>query len=151
LTNLDISNNQLGFLAHPEWSDTGQGGGWTTGERYQHIDGRKQDGKPEGVEFKPLGAIALANAIPDMGALTSLNLSSNYLKVEGAKIVAEGMKVTNCDIAVVLVLFSCPSDHWLNCCCLLLSTGYGAIIRAQFSKQQPWQNCAGCRLEEQGL
>jgi hypothetical protein len=46
--------------------------------------------------------------------LTSLNLSSNSLKVEGTKIIAEAVKVTKCAIAVVLVLFSCPSDHWLN-------------------------------------
>jgi hypothetical protein len=34
------------------------------------------------------GAIALANAIPDMGAMTSLNLASNNLRVEGAKFIA---------------------------------------------------------------
>jgi hypothetical protein len=60
------------------------------------------------------GIVALAEVIPDMGALTSLNLSSNSLKVEGTKIIAEAVKVTNCAIAVVLALFSCPSDHWLN-------------------------------------
>jgi hypothetical protein len=58
----------------------------------------------------------------DMGALTSLNLSLNNLKVEGAKIVAEAIKVTNCAIVVILAPFSCPSDYWFNCCCLLLST-----------------------------
>jgi hypothetical protein len=35
-----------------------------------------------------IGIIALANAITDMGAMTSLNLASNSLGVEGAKIVA---------------------------------------------------------------
>jgi hypothetical protein len=34
------------------------------------------------------GVIALADAIPDMGAMTSLNLSKNRLGVEGAKIIA---------------------------------------------------------------
>jgi hypothetical protein len=82
-------------------------------------------------------AIMLAAEIIDNEALTSLNLSLNSLEVEGAKIIAEAVKVTNCDIAVVLALFSCSSDHWLNCCCLLISTGYGGIVRAQFSKQQP--------------
>jgi hypothetical protein len=43
---------------------------------------------------QPLGIIAIANAIPGMGALTSLDLSSNCLQVEGAKIVAEAIKVT---------------------------------------------------------
>jgi hypothetical protein len=49
--------------------------------------------------------------------LTSLNLSSNNLKAEGGKIVAEAIKVTNNAMAVVLAPISCPSDHWLNCCC----------------------------------
>jgi hypothetical protein len=39
------------------------------------------------------GVVALADAIPDMRALTSMNLSSNYLDAEGAKIVAEAIKV----------------------------------------------------------
>jgi hypothetical protein len=34
------------------------------------------------------GIIALADAIPDMGAMTSLNLASNKLGSEGAKIIA---------------------------------------------------------------
>jgi hypothetical protein len=42
-----------------------------------------------------------------MRALTSLNLSANNLKAEGAKIVAEGIKVTKCAIAVVLA----PSSY----------------------------------------
>jgi hypothetical protein len=40
-----------------------------------------------------------------MGALTSLNLSSNDLKAEGAKIVAETIKVANCAIVVVWYCF----------------------------------------------
>jgi hypothetical protein len=59
----------------------------------------------------------------DNGAMTSLNLSDNALGAEGAEHIAAGIKVTKCAIAVVLAPFSCPSDHWLNCCCLLLSTG----------------------------
>jgi hypothetical protein len=71
------------------------------------------------------GAIIVSTWIShkDNGALTSLNLSSNKLEAEGGKIVAEAIKVTNNAMAVVLAPFSCPSDHWLNCCCLLLSTG----------------------------
>ena len=34
------------------------------------------------------GIRAIANAIPDMRAMTSLNLASNKLSVEGAKIIA---------------------------------------------------------------
>jgi hypothetical protein len=35
--------------------------------------------KPDGVEFKPLGVIAIATAIKDMGALTKLDLSRNNI------------------------------------------------------------------------
>jgi hypothetical protein len=69
------------------------------------------------------GVICLSAAIRDNRALTSLNLASNLLNAEGAEIVAEAIKVTNCAIAVILAPFSCPSGRWLNCCWLLLSTG----------------------------
>ena len=77
-----------------------------------------------------VGLITLADAIKGMKALTSLNLSSNDLKAEGAKIVAEAIKVTNRAIAVVLVLFSSPPDHTFNCCCLLLSIEYKGVDEA---------------------
>jgi hypothetical protein len=67
------------------------------------------------------GALVVAEYLDGNGALTSLNLSLNNLKAEGGKIVAEAIKVTDNAMAVVLAPFSCPSDHWLNCCCLLLS------------------------------
>jgi hypothetical protein len=55
------------------------------------------------------GVIALADAIKDMRALTSLDLSSNDLKAEGGKIVAESIKVPTYATAVGLAPFSCPS------------------------------------------
>jgi hypothetical protein len=64
-----------------------------------------------------------AVGICDNGALTSLNLSSNELWDEGAKIVAEAIKVTNCAIAIILAPFLCLSDLSFNCCCLPISTG----------------------------
>jgi hypothetical protein len=67
----------------------------------------------------------------DMGAMTSPNLASNELGVEGAKIVAEAIKVTKCTPAIVLAPFSCPSDFSINCCCLLLSVGYGGYDEAK--------------------
>jgi hypothetical protein len=76
-------------------------------------------GKDLGME----GALVVAEYLDGNGALTSLNLSSNSLHAKDAKIVAEAIKVTSYAIAVVLAPFSCPSDHWLNCCCLLISTG----------------------------
>jgi Ran GTPase-activating protein (RanGAP) involved in mRNA processing and transport len=64
-----------------------------------------------------------AVGISDNGAMTSLNLSGNNLGAEGAKHIAEGIKVSKCVVAVVLVPIPSPSDHWLNGCCLLLLTG----------------------------
>jgi hypothetical protein len=76
-----------------------------------------------GAKDGPGFAQELSDGIKDNGALTSLNLASNFLKAEGAKIVVEAIKVTNCAIAVILAPFACPSEPCLNCCCLLLSTG----------------------------
>jgi hypothetical protein len=76
------------------------------------------------------GILAVANAFKDMRAMTSLNLASNNLLAEGAKIVAEAIEVTKCTPAIILASFSCPSDFSINCCCLLLSAGYeGSICR----------------------
>jgi hypothetical protein len=80
------------------------------------------------------GVTALANAIKDMGAMTSLNLASNNLWAEGAKIVAEAIKVTKCTPAIILAPFSRPSDFSINCCCLLLSAGYEGPIEAIFER-----------------
>jgi hypothetical protein len=82
------------------------------------------------------GVIALANVIPGMGAMTSLNLAMNSLGAEGAKIVAEAIKVTMCTPAIIFAPFSCPSDFSINCCCLLLSAGHGGPMGAVFEKQR---------------
>jgi hypothetical protein len=74
-----------------------------------------------------VGIIALANAIPDMGALTSLNLSSNNLKAEGAKLVAEAIKVTNCAIAVVGHHFHAHL-HWLLFTAIYRIMGHWRIL-----------------------
>jgi hypothetical protein len=124
MTTLNISSNRIGWLSVPDgWetkkSDHGEyqlfkppGGGWATTA-------------PQGAKAE--GIIAIADAISDMGALTSLNLASNQLNAEGAMIVAEAMKVTKCAIAVVPI--------WpLNCCCLLLSTGYGGHIEVHVQR-----------------
>ena len=88
MTSLNISNNSLGELVLPE--------GWTTKTNYgavvgyKHTDGRERKEPPEG--SSPDGAIALADAIKNNGALTSLNLASNRLGAEGAKHVAKAIK-----------------------------------------------------------
>jgi hypothetical protein len=81
-------------------------------------------------------AIMLAPEIIDNGAMTSLNLASNELYAEGAKIIAEAIKVTKCAPAIILAPFSCPSDFSINCCCLLLSAGYEGDDEPQSCKQR---------------
>jgi Leucine-rich repeat (LRR) protein len=97
LTSLNLANNSLGELVPPEgWTKKTGGIGSGSPIFFKHADGREQKQDPGS---KPEGIIAIASAIPDMGALTSLNLSSNDLKAEGAKIVAKAIKVANCAIA----------------------------------------------------
>jgi hypothetical protein len=73
LSILNLAKNNLGELVLPE--------GWTEDVNcntyelvYNHTDGREQKDKPG----KPEGIIAIANAIPDMGALAKLDISNNY-------------------------------------------------------------------------
>jgi hypothetical protein len=119
ILSLNLSSNGLGQLP-PGWS--------------AHVDPDSQ-----GIFYakeatasqwvRPGGIGVIADAIKDMGAMTSLNLASNELGAEGAKTVAEATKVTKYIPAIVLAPFSCPSDFSINCCCcLLLSAGYGGII-----------------------
>jgi hypothetical protein len=74
LTSLDVSHNDVGQLVLPEgWSENqGLYGGI---DGYKHTDGREQNENPG----KPEGIIAIANVIPDMGVLASLNLADNRL------------------------------------------------------------------------
>jgi hypothetical protein len=77
------------------------------------------------------------NIPSDNRALTSLNLASNYLYEDGAKHVAEAIKVTKCVVVVVLTPVSCPSDHWFNCCCLLISPqDNGAMSELTFGDKE---------------
>jgi hypothetical protein len=75
LSVLNLAENNLGALVLPEgWTIT-----WTEDydsdddEVYRHTDGRVQRDKPG----KPEGLIAIANAIPDMGALSKLVMRQN--------------------------------------------------------------------------
>jgi hypothetical protein len=74
LTSLNFASNNLGELVLPD--------GWSIKDEYmsyqmyrEQKSGREQKGRPG----KPEGVIALANAIPDMGALTSLDISNNKI------------------------------------------------------------------------
>jgi hypothetical protein len=55
-------------------------------------------------------AAILASELPDKGAMTALNLASNGLG-EGAKFVAEAIKVTMCTPAIILASSSCLHVH----------------------------------------
>jgi hypothetical protein len=85
ITELDIGSNRLG---------------WKGYEKKYTRSGDDVGGDPD-----MSGVIALADAIKDMGAMTSLDLSRNRLKAEGAKIVAEAIKVTKCIPAIILASF----------------------------------------------
>jgi hypothetical protein len=144
MTVLNLASNKLGELVLPEgWTKTG--GGFSGPIVFKHADGREQKEDPGS---KPEGIIAIANAIPDMGAMTSLNLASNRLRAEGAKIVAEAIKVTKCTPVVILAPFSCPTDFSINCCCLLLSAGYGGPIGAESCVKHTL--CGGYRASGRG-
>jgi hypothetical protein len=83
ISSLNLANNNIGQLVLPE--------GWRAEEDdgeapWIHTDGQRvEDGMPGG--STPVGVIALANVIPDMEALSSLNLADNNL---GALVLPEG-------------------------------------------------------------
>jgi hypothetical protein len=85
------------------------------------------------------------------GAMTSLNLASNNLRAEGAKVVAEAIKVTKCTPAIILVSFSRPSGFSISCCCLLLSAGYEGPIRRKCHGQPHWQGAVRQAPEDNAL
>jgi hypothetical protein len=99
LTDLKISANDIGVCDQlpPGWS---YGSGI---KEYKSPSGSWQKEPPSGV--KPSGLIAISEAIKNNGAMTSLNLSSNKLGAEGAKIVAEAIKVTMCAPAIIMALW----------------------------------------------
>jgi hypothetical protein len=93
LTSLNLSANQLGQPVVPEgWSHGYHGtyhGDYSEqdgGAFWEHTDGRRQNENPGKAE----GIIAIANAIKDMGALTSLDISSQADQYGRGGIGAEG-------------------------------------------------------------
>jgi Ran GTPase-activating protein (RanGAP) involved in mRNA processing and transport len=90
LTSLDLANNNIGHLVLPNPLPDG----WEVhsgGDHYKHKDG-SWGGADTVPGAKPLGAIAIASAIPDMGALLSANLLGNYISVEQAQELAKIMQ-----------------------------------------------------------
>jgi hypothetical protein len=77
LSSLNLASNNIGLLSSED--------GWTKSENgaYCSPEGKMQGATaPDGIEFKPMGIAALANAIEDMGALIKLDISSNNIKGE---------------------------------------------------------------------
>jgi hypothetical protein len=83
LLSLNVSNNNLVGK---------KGTGRFTTKTYDS-DGDTDDEAEEIMEPDFSGVIALANVIPDMGALSMLNLSSNCLQTAGVKSITDAMKV----------------------------------------------------------
>jgi hypothetical protein len=79
LSFLNMADNNLGELVPPEgWSIKNRGYSY---QMYVHIDGREQKEDPGSI---PEGIVALANAFPDMGALTKLILKDNAMLTKSA-------------------------------------------------------------------
>jgi Leucine-rich repeat (LRR) protein len=90
MTSLDVSDNNLGALVLPEgWECDKSASSWNPSKWiYKHADGREQKGDPG----RPDGIIALANAIPDMRAISSVHLLENNISVEQAQNLASILK-----------------------------------------------------------
>jgi hypothetical protein len=83
MTILDISNNNIGQLTLPEgWSEE-YAPSAVCYDKYEHIDGRQQASAPEGSRAE--GVISLANAIPDMRAMTKIDVRNNNIGSEGKR------------------------------------------------------------------
>ena len=91
LTSLNISNTKIGVLMTED--------GWTSKDGYDaipwvHPDGRSQNERPDGL--KPLGVIALADAIKTNKALEKLYISKNYLlSTEFGKILSDAIALNS--------------------------------------------------------
>jgi hypothetical protein len=78
ISSLNLANNNLGELVPPVgWNAVGKYADGS-GTKYVHIDGSEQDDPPAG--SKREGIIAIANAIPDMGAISIVNLGENKIQ-----------------------------------------------------------------------
>jgi hypothetical protein len=81
LTSLNLASNSLGTIIGWKYNDpkhTRKVDDW----RYEHSDGRHQKEKPSEDMGKAEGVIALANAIPGIGALIKLDIRNNDIGTE---------------------------------------------------------------------
>jgi hypothetical protein len=77
LSSLNLASNDLGSIVGWKYKKCRDPDYW-----YRHSDGRHQKEKPAEEMGKPEGIIAIANVIPDMGALTKLDISNNSIGAE---------------------------------------------------------------------
>jgi hypothetical protein len=97
LSVLNLASNNLGGLVLPEgWTETGYNHNDT--KLFRHTDGREQKGNPG----KPEGVIAIANVIPDMGALTKLNIGRNHIGAEQERDLQRICVAGGIELAIVL-------------------------------------------------
>jgi hypothetical protein len=89
MMSLDVSSNNLGQLVPPSTLPAG----WEGPDNYGYFAGPNGEDTETPPGSMPLGIITFANAILDMRAMTSLNISGNWLGAEGAKHIAAGIKV----------------------------------------------------------
>ena len=75
------------------------------------------DGYFKGIDG-PGFAEGICDGIKNNGALASLNLASNILGADGAKHVAEAIKVNVSVLRFDWYHFELASHFWFNCCCL---------------------------------
>jgi len=84
LASCDLGGCRLGQLVLPAgWTQQGRG----SRTIYRHEDGRRQAEHPG----EPEGAVAVAGALPAMGALARLAVDNNRLGAEGARRIAAAL------------------------------------------------------------
>jgi hypothetical protein len=109
ISELNIADNKLGVLASQ--------GGWTKepGKNYCSPTGKYQQEKPAGVELKPLGIIALADAIPSMRAISTVIVNTFPLPIQDIKLKAEldfsGKELKGEDIVIIAALIPSNVSH----------------------------------------
>jgi Ran GTPase-activating protein (RanGAP) involved in mRNA processing and transport len=92
LTSLDVSDTNLGKLVPPSTLPAG----WNGPDRYGDFAGPNGEDTKTPPGSMPLGVIALAKAIPDMGALLVLSLKENGLGTkESGKVLGEMLKANS--------------------------------------------------------
>jgi hypothetical protein len=130
LTSLDINNNNLGELVLPDGWTIDRNGYNKRGKAkwiYKHSDGREQKKQHPG---KPEGIIAIADAIPDMGAISSVNVLGNFIGVEQAQ---ELIKILHTTEKLITLCGFIGDETELNLSKKNLGNGCGVLVANEIS------------------